>query len=286
MDGKVVASSIYQGVSKRFEEAMASGKLTRPPKLVIIMIGNNAASSIYVKQKIKACKKIGFECQVDHHPDAQDYDTDKIIEIVRGHNLDRSVDGIIVQMPLPVQIDKTHVIRSIAPTKDVDGLHPLSYGETSLGVEFEYYSPCTAKGVIRMLEYYDIEISGKVAVVVGSGIIAGKPVAMMLSNRKATVIICNSKTPDLPSLTRLADILVVAVGSPKMIKADMVKEGAVVVDIGISKDKSEKLSGDVDFDKVSEKADFISPVPGGVGRLTVACLIDNLLKATISPRGI
>lgn len=286
MDGKLVAASIYDEIKSNFKSAMEAGKLKTPPKLVIVMIGNDPASGIYVKQKIKACKKLGFECVVDHYEEAEKYHTEDVIGIVRKHNLDNSVNGIIVQLPLPSKVDKSRVIRSISPEKDVDGLHPLSYGETTLGVEFEYYYPCTARGVIKMLEYYKINVSGKVAVVVGSGIIAGKPIAIMLSNRKATVTICNSKTQDLPSFTKLADILVVAVGSAKMITADMVKEGVIVVDVGISKDGNENISGDVDFDAVSPKASFISPVPGGVGRLTVACLMENLLKAAISPRKI
>lgn len=286
MDGKLVAASIYDEIKSDFTAAIESGRLKNPPKLVIVMIGNDPASGIYVKQKIKACKKLGFECVVDHHEKAENYETEDVIDIVRDHNLDKSVHGIIVQLPLPPQVDKSRVIRAISPEKDVDGLHPLSYGETTLGVEFEYYYPCTARGVIKMLEYYNIEISGKVAVVIGSGIIAGKPIAIMLSNRKATVIICNSRTPDLPKFTKLADILVVAVGSAKMVTSDMVREGVIVVDVGISKDGNENISGDVDFDNVSSKASFISPVPGGVGRLTVACLMENLLKAAVSPRKI
>lgn len=287
MDGKVVAEQIYSEISSGYLLALESGKLKRKPKLMIVMLGNNEASAIYIKMKIKACEKLGFDYEVDHHPEAEKYSTEQVIEkIVRKHNLDSGVDGIIVQMPLPPQIDKTAVIRAIDPSKDVDGLHPLSYGETALGVEFEYYAPCTARGVVKMLEYYNVPIAGQRVVVIGSGIIAGKPIAMMLSNRKATVTVCNSKTRDLADITRQADILVVAVGSARMIKADMVKEGAVVVDVGISRDGLEKISGDVDFEKVSPKARLISPVPGGVGKLTVACLMENLLKAAVAPRKI
>lgn len=286
MDGKVVAEHVYSQIKEKYAGAIADGTLTRKPKLVIVLIGNNEASLIYIKQKIKACEMLGFDYFVDHHLEADAYDEIKVIEIIRKHNLDRSVDGIIVQMPLPAHIDKPAVIRSISPAKDVDGLTPVSYGETALGVEFEYYAPCTAKGVVKMLEYYQVPIIGQRVTVVGSGIIAGKPIAMMLSNRKATVSICNSKTQDLSAYTSQADILVVAVGSAKMITADMVKENAVVVDVGISKDGLEKLSGDVDFEAVSPKVRFISPVPGGVGRLTVACLMENLLQAAIQPRNI
>jgi methylenetetrahydrofolate dehydrogenase (NADP+)/methenyltetrahydrofolate cyclohydrolase len=184
-------------------------------------------------------------------------------------------------MPLPQHLDKTAIIRAIDPAKDVDGLTPVSYGETTLGVEFERFAPCTAKGVLKMLEYYGVPLAGSRVTVVGSGIIAGKPIALMLSNRKATVTICNSKTKDLAALTRQAEILVVAVGSARMIGAEMVSAGAVVVDVGISRDGLEKISGDVDFEQVSKKVRLISPVPGGVGRLTVACLMENLLLAAI-----
>jgi methylenetetrahydrofolate dehydrogenase (NADP+)/methenyltetrahydrofolate cyclohydrolase len=250
------------------------------------MIGNNESSAIYVRMKMKACERLEFDYFLDHRPDAETFTTEQVIEIVRQHNNDRSVDGIIVQMPLPPQIVKSEVIRAISPAKDVDGLHPLSYGETSLGVDFEYYVPPTARGVVRMLEFYKVPIAGQRVVVIGSGIIAGKPIAMTLSNRKATVTICNSQTRDLAEISRTADILVVAVGSARMIKADMVKEGAVVVDVGISKDGLEKTSGDVDFEAVKDKVRLISPVPGGVGKLTVACLMENLLKAAVFPRNI
>lgn len=286
MDGKVVANHIYSQIKEEYAKALENGTLKRKPKLVIVLLGNNEASLIYIKQKIKACEKLDYDYLVDHHTDADSYNESKVIEIITKHNLDQSVDGIIVQMPLPAHLDKTAVIRSISPAKDVDGLTPVSYGETALGVEFEYFAPCTAKGVVKMLEYYNVPISGQKVTVVGSGIIAGKPIAMMLSNRKATVSICNSKTTDLASYTRMADILVVAVGSAKMITLDMVKENAVVVDVGISKDGLEKLSGDVDFDQVSKKVRLISPVPGGVGRLTVACLMENLLKAAFRKRGL
>jgi methylenetetrahydrofolate dehydrogenase (NADP+)/methenyltetrahydrofolate cyclohydrolase len=282
MDGKVVATSIYKQIKQNYQQALASGKLKRPPKLVIILIGNNEASLIYVRQKIKACEELGFECFLDHRKEAEKYDAKKVGEIINEHNNDAGVDGIIVQMPLPNEIDPADVLISVTPKKDVDGLTPLSYGQTALGANFEYYPPCTANGVVKMLEYYKVPVSGQKVVVVGAGIVAGKAVALMLMNRKATVTVCNSKTPNLADITKSADILVVAVGKAKMIKAEMVKAGAVVVDIGISRDGLEKISGDVDFDAVEPIAKLISPVPGGVGKLTVACLMENLLKAAIT----
>ncbi len=281
MDGKVVAEAIYTEISAQHKRAITDGKLNRKPKLVIVLIGNNEASLIYIRQKIKACEKLGFDYLLDHHRQANALGEKDVIEIIRKHNADNGVDGIIVQMPLPAHLDKTRVIRAIAPEKDVDGLTPVSYGETTLGVEFERFAPCTAKGVVKMLEHYRVPISGSRVTVVGSGIIAGKPIALMLANRKATVTICNSKTRDLAELTRQAEIVVVAVGSAKMIGADMVAEGAVVVDVGISRDGLDKISGDVDFDGVYGKVKLISPVPGGVGKLTVACLMENLLLAAL-----
>lgn len=284
MDGKVVAADIYNKIKTEYIAARELGKLATPPKLVIVLIGSNESSLIYVKQKIKICEELGFECVLDHRPDAENYDWKKIAQIVQKHNIDKTVNGIIVQMPLPEGIERSDVLMSVDPKKDVDGLHPFSYGETALGIDFEYYPPCTANGVVKMLEFYKIPIAGKHVVIVGSGIVAGKAIGLMLMNRKATVTVCNSKTANLAGITLQADILVVAVGKAKMISTEMIKEGAVVIDVGISRDGNEKISGDVDFEMVRAKASFISPVPGGIGRLTVACLMENLLKASISPR--
>lgn len=284
MDGHVVADSVYAKIKEDFQLARESGKLKRAPKLVIVLIGSNEASLIYIKQKIKACKKLGFECVVDQHQDAEKYDFKMVGEVIKKHNLDDSVDGIIVQMPLPGHIARAEVLVKISPQKDVDGLHPFNYGETALGADFEYYLPCTANGAIKMLNFYNVSIEGKRVVIVGAGIVAGRAIALMMMNRRATVTVCNSRTSNLAEITRQADILVVAVGSSRMIKEDMVKAGAAVVDVGISREESGKLSGDVDFEQVKLKASHISPVPGGVGRLTVACLMENLLKAAVSPR--
>ncbi len=286
MDGKVVAAAVYEKIKEGFLIAKENGKLTRPPKLVIVLIGSNEASLIYIRQKIKACEELGFECVLDHHQNIENYDWKKVGEVIRKYNNDSAVDGIIVQMPLPAGIDRSRVLITIDPRKDVDGLHPLSYGETALGIDFEHYPPCTANGVVKMLNYYHIPIEGQRVVIVGSGIVAGKAIALMLMNRKATVTVCNSKTKNLAELTRQADILVVAAGKARMITDDMVKKGAVVVDVGISGNATGKISGDVDFERVKAKASFISPVPGGVGKLTVACLMENLLKAAINPRTI
>lgn len=280
MDGAIVAENIYGQIGKDLAKARTSGYKTKP-KLVIVMVGNNPASAIYVKQKLKACETLGFECVIKHFEESEVASTEILLKQVKRFNADKKVNGILVQMPLPAFIDKNKVVAAIDPEKDVDGLNPFNMGRTFLGVEFEYLTPCTATGVVRMLEYYKVPLTGQRVAMVGAGIIAGRPTACMLSNRGATVTICNSKTINLGKITFDADIVIVAVGKAKMIKAKMVRKGAVVVDIGISKDAKGKLHGDVDFKAVSEKAKLISPVPGGVGKLTVACLMENLVKAAI-----
>ena len=276
MDGKLVAGQIYSDISKRALEGLA-----RKPKLAIILIGNDAPSQIYIKQKIKACEELGFEYILDARSEDKALSTADVVNLVEQYNKDQSVTGMIVQMPLPAHIDKQEVIKAISPKKDVDGIHPLNFGLTVLGREFENLTPCTATGVVKMLEFFKIELEGKKVVVIGSGIIAGKPIAAMLSNRRATVTICNSKTKDLAEYTVGADIIVVAVGRAKLLKASMVKEGAVVIDVGISRGEDGKIVGDTDFEGLWGKVAYISPVPGGVGKLTVACLMSNLLKSAL-----
>lgn len=280
MDGTEVAKKIYAGMKNSLANAKKAG-YKGCPKLVILMVGNNPSSAIYVQQKIKTCKELGFDCELKRFEEKEVISSAALIKKVLKLNDDITVNGIIVQMPLPSYLDKNEVIAAIDPRKDVDGLTPANIGRTFLGVEFEYLTPSTATGVVRMLEYYGINVIGKKVAVVGSGIVAGKPIALMLSNRRATVTVCNSKTPRLRDYTANADIVVVAVGIAGLLKASMVKKGAVIIDVGISKDGLGKLHGDVDFKAVSKVAKFISPVPGGVGKLTVACLMDNLVKAAI-----
>jgi len=280
MDGSEVAKKIYAEMKASLARAQKAGYKGKP-KLVIVMVGNNPSSAIYVQQKIKACKELGFDCVVEHLQEKETKSTEVVLEKIVKLNEDKSVNGIIVQMPLPSYLDKNILIAAIDPAKDVDGLTPSNVGRTFLGTEFEYLTPCTATGVVRMLEFYGVKIVGKKVAVIGSGIVAGKPIALMLSNRKATVTVCNSKTPRLSEYTTKADIVIAAVGVAKLLKASMVKKGAVIVDVGISKDGLGKLQGDVDFLGVSKKAKLISPVPGGVGKLTVACLMENLVKAAL-----
>ena len=250
------------------------------PRLVIILVGDDQASLAYVRSKRKASERVGIIAEVlTYKPD--DLTTQKLIAKIHELNLDKSVNGILVQLPLPAHIFTPEILKAIDPKKDVDGFTAYNLGKMFISKDFEDLAPCTPLGVIRMLEYYGILFEGRNAVVVGASNIVGKPMAAMLLNRRATVTVCNSRTKNLAAHTKKADLLVVAVGKIGLISADMVKKGAIVVDVGINRDENGKLVGDVDFDGVSKKASFISPVPGGVGLMTVACLMENVFKATV-----
>lgn len=248
------------------------------PKLTIILVGEDPASESYVRSKKKLAESIGIESDLIRYT-PEEMDTAKLIAKIQELNNDSKVHGILVQLPLPKHIYEPEIIKAIDPKKDVDGFTAYNLGKMFLSTDFEELAPCTPLGVIRILESYNIDILGKEAVVVGASNIVGKPMGIMLLNRKATVTVCNSKTRDLAAQTRRADILVVAVGKAKFITADMVKEGAVVIDVGINRTEDGKICGDVDFDNVSVKASFITPVPGGCGPMTVACLMENVVKA-------
>ena len=248
------------------------------PKLVIVQVGDDPASSSYIRSKQKASEKVGME--FEHMKfSADELDTEKLISKVHELNEDKSVSGILVQLPLPEHIYEPEVTKAIDPKKDVDGFTAYNIGKMFLSTEFEDLAPCTPSGIIMMLDKYGIEIEGKEAVVVGRSNIVGKPISTMLLNRGATVTTCHSRTKDLAFHTKRADILVVAVGKAKMIGADMVKNGAVVVDVGINRTDEGKIVGDVDFEAISEKVAAITPVPGGCGPMTVACLIKNVVMA-------
>ena len=246
------------------------------PKLAVLLVGEEPASMTYVTQKEKDCKKVGILFERLNFPTS--VTTKKLIETIEELNTREDIHGILVQLPLPVSVETPLVIRAIQPKKDVDGFHAYNMGKLALSATFESLVPATPKGVIKMLEYYQIPVEGKEVVVVGHSNLVGKPVSLMLLNRNATVTTCHKFTKDLASHTRRADILVVAVGKAGLITADMVKEGAVVVDVGINRVNG-KLVGDVDFEAVAKKASFITPVPGGCGPMTIACLIDNVLIA-------
>lgn len=248
------------------------------PKLVIILASDHPASLSYIKSKLKASEKVGVEAELVKYS-ADEIDTPKLIAKIHELNQAASVHGILVQLPLPDHIYEPEIIKAIDPQKDVDGFTAYNLGKMFLSTDFEDLAPCTPLGIITMLDHSGVNIEGKEAVVVGRSNVVGKPVAIMLLNRGATVTVCHSKTKDLSAHTRRADLLVVAVGKPKLITSDMVKEGAVVVDVGINRTEDGTIVGDVDFEEVSKKASFITPVPGGCGPMTVACLIHNLVKA-------
>lgn len=248
------------------------------PKLVVVQVGEDPASASYINQKLKSCTAIGMRHEHMHLKDSTTLP--ELMKLIDDLNKDANVTGFIVQLPLPKQLQPhvPDVIRAIDPKKDIDGFGAYNIGKMFLSVEFEHLPPATPSGVIEMLSYYKIPIEGKHVVVVGRSNIVGKPLAVMLLNRGATVTVCHSKTKNLAELTRQADILCAAVGSPKMITKDMVKPGVVIIDIGVSRVDG-KLCGDADFENLQETASAITPVPGGVGPLTVASLIRNCVTA-------
>jgi len=275
MDGKKVSQEIYQ---KLQGEVMALKKQKIQPKLAIILVGSDPASLSYIKQKTKACEIIGIERTLIQLK-TDEASTEKLVEIVHELNGDPKTHGILVQLPLPDQVFTPQVLKAIDPKKDVDGFTAYNLGKMFLSTEFEGLAPATPRGIVRLLEHYKIPVRGQDVVVVGASNTVGKPMAIMLQNRGATVTICNSKTRDLASHTSRADILIVAVGKAKMVQASMVKDGAVVIDVGINRIENGKLVGDTDFEAIVKKASFITPVPGGVGPMTVAGLMENMLAA-------
>ena len=276
LDGKKVASEIRKSVSEKAAGLKARGVT---PGLAVVLVGDDPASKVYVGQKEKACGEVGFTSTMVRLPGTTT--REELLETIARLNGDPAVHGILVQMPLPRGIDPNEVIAAIDPAKDVDGFHPVNVGRLVAGLPGMV--PCTPMGVVRMLEAYGLPLKGKHAVIVGRSAIVGKPMANLLLARDCTVTICHSRTPDLGSFTRQADILVAAVGRPKTITADMVKPGAVVVDVGINRLET-GLVGDVDFEAVKEVAGWITPVPGGVGPLTIAMLMENTLTAAIRDR--
>jgi methylenetetrahydrofolate dehydrogenase (NADP+) / methenyltetrahydrofolate cyclohydrolase len=267
MDGKAVSRKVLEEVSLRIRE------LGIKPKLALVRVGEDEGSRVYVGLKEKACKQVGIESKNHVLPDSTT--EEKLLGLVETLNRGPA-HGILVQLPLPAHIDPQRVLLSISPEKDVDGLHPENVGRLMLGLDGP--KPCTPAGVIRLLDDYGVTIEGRDAVIVGRNDIVGKPLAQMLTQRNATVTVCHSRTRNLASHTGRAEILVVAVGKPGLVTESMVREGAVVVDVGINR-LCGKLTGDVDFEGASKKASLITPVPGGVGPMTVAMLMRNTLEA-------
>jgi methylenetetrahydrofolate dehydrogenase (NADP+)/methenyltetrahydrofolate cyclohydrolase len=265
--------------ASRMQQQLAARARAAKPHLVIVQVGFHAASEIYIRQKETACAEIAIRCETHHLP--EDCTQEALLQEVSKLNADPDVSGFIVQLPLPAHLAKALpiVIRSIDPRKDADGFHAQNVGNVVLGKETEYLPPATPAGILALLEHYRVPIAGKHAVIVGRSNIVGKPAGAMLLNRDATVTMCHSKTPHLAEFTKEADILVAAVGSPRFITADMVKRGAVVVDVGLHRTSTGAIVGDVDFDAVQDVASALTPVPGGVGPMTVACLLRNTVVA-------
>ncbi len=273
IDGKEVAASVRESIKKEVEVLEKDGKKTG---LAVIIVGNNPASRVYVNNKKKGCAEVGMESFEYALP--EETTTDELLELVEKLNNDTAVDGILCQLPLPKQIDEKKVLNAIAPNKDVDAFHPVNTGHIMIGDHS--FLPCTPAGIMEMLKYYNISVEGKECVVIGRSNIVGKPMAMLLLGQNGTVTICHSRTKNLKEVTRRADILVAAVGKAYFVTEDMVKDGAVVIDVGMNRNAEGKLCGDVDFDKVKDKCSFITPVPGGVGPMTITMLLKNTLTAS------
>lgn len=273
IDGRAIAKRIREEVAGGVASLKARTKTA--PKLSVVLVGEDPASQIYVRNKEKACEEVGIATETRRIPAS--IKQKELKEIVRQLNQDKLVHGILVQLPLPSGLDANEIIEAISPEKDVDGLHPLNLGKLLKG-EDPLFIPCTPQGIVELILSTGVEIKGKEAVVVGRSNIVGKPVSILLLQRHATVTICHTRTRDLGEVTRRAEILVAAAGSPGMIHGDMVREGAIVIDVGANR-VGEKVVGDVDFDSAKEKASCITPVPGGVGPMTIAMLLKNTLKA-------
>ena len=272
IDGKALAKSLRAKFRQRVQTLAAQGV---QPGLAVILVGDNPASRVYVGNKIKACEECGV--QSFHHALPGEATEAQVLELIARLNADPAVHGILVQLPLPPHIDVRRVIEGIAVDKDVDGFHLYNVGGLVVGNTI--FPPCTPYGVELLLETTGVEVAGKNAVVVGASNIVGKPMALMLLQKEATVTICHARTRDLAQHTILADILIVAVGKPKLIVPQMVREGAIVIDVGINRLPDNSIVGDVDFDGVKKKASWITPVPGGVGPMTVTMLIENTLRS-------
>ena len=285
LDGKKTSKEIKEELKQKTSELVAAGK--KVPHLAVILVGDNGASKTYVNSKIKACEYVGFKSTLVKYDDS--VSERELLDKIREINADEDIDGLIVQLPLPKHIDEQKVIETIDYKKDVDGFHPVNVGRLVLGLPA--FVPATPMGIMELLKRYEVPVRGKHAVVLGRSHIVGRPMSILLSQKgefaDATVTLCHSRTPDIEKFTKEADIVVVALGKPEYLTGEMVKEGAVVIDVGITRvetdenEKGYKIVGDVHFDSVSKKASYITPVPGGVGPMTIASLLMNTyLSAT------
>lgn len=272
LDGKKVSQLTKDRLKEKVEILKQEG-IT--PKLAVIMVGSDSASQIYVRNKSKACDYIGIK--FEEHLLPEETKQEELLNLIEELNNKKEINGILLQSPIPRNLDINEAFRKISPEKDVDGFHPVNVGKLALGQDT--FISCTPFGIMKILEEYNIDIEGKNAVVIGRSNIVGKPMSQCLLNKNATVTICHSKTKNLAEITKNADILVAAIGKPCFVTEDMVKPGAIVIDVGINRMEDGKLKGDVDFETVNQKASYITPVPGGVGPMTIAMLMTNVVKA-------
>jgi len=273
IDGKALSAKIKEEVKVEVAQLKEQEGVT--PGLAVVLVGDDAASATYVNSKHKACENAGIYSEVITKDSS--ITQEELLALIDDMNNNPKLDGILVQLPLPKHIDTRTVLEAISPLKDVDGFHPFNVGK--MVSDLDSFIPATPFGVMRMFEEHNIELSGKNCVVIGSSDIVGKPMASLLTNAKATVTVCNSRTKDLKFHTQNADIVVIAVGVPHLLKGDMLKDGAVVIDVGINRLDTGKLTGDADFEDCKEKCSFITPVPGGVGPMTIGMLLKNTIKA-------
>lgn len=272
LDGKKLSNDIIEELKVRCDELKEKGI---KPKFAVIMVGNDKASQIYVKNKRKACERIGIEC-VECFLD-ENIQQKELIDKIKELNSDNTIHGILLQSPIPKHLNINEAFETISPKKDVDGFNPTNVGKLCLNQNT--FVSCTPFGIIKLLDKYGIDLAGKKVTIIGRSNIVGKPLIQCFLNKNATVTICHSKTDDIKEHTKDADIVVVAIGKPKFLKENMVKKNSVIIDVGINRDDNGKIIGDVDFENVSKKSSYITPVPGGVGPMTIAMLMNNVIKA-------
>ena len=273
IDGKLLAKKIRSNLKVECDELIKKGIV---PKLAVIMVGDNPASKVYIRNKSRACDEVGIKYQeylLDENITQED-----LLDLIKKLNNDETVNGILLQSPIPEHLDINEAFKTITYLKDVDGFTPASVGKLCLGEDT--FVSCTPLGVIKMFEEYNIDLNGKDVVILGRSNIVGRPLIQCCLQKNATVTVCHSKTKSLEEHTKRADVIISAIGKPKFITADMVKDGVVIIDVGINRDENGKLVGDVDFNNVEKKASYITPVPGGVGPMTIAMLMNNVIKAT------
>ncbi len=272
IDGKELAKKVRKELKKEVEELKEKGV---NPKLAVIMVGNDPGSTVYVRNKSKACEKVGIE--FEEFLFDEKIEESELLDLIDKLNADDTVHGILLQCPVPKHIDVNKAFRRISPNKDVDGFNPINVGNLTIGEDA--FISCTPYGVVKMFEEYNIETEGKRAVILGRSNIVGKPMIQCMLNKNSTVTVCHSRTQNIGEVIKEADIVIAAIGKPNFVKADMVKDGAVVIDVGINRLEDGSITGDVDYENVAKKASYITPVPGGVGPMTIAMLLNNVVKA-------